>query len=1367
MPSPFESYHHHHRHPRVPPADTSLSLDDAPSVNAADGPMQSELFVTDDALPRSPSISNNNRSTTTTTTNTSSMATLSSPTGDSLNHCSRTPSQATTTSSSTSETSFTDIHSPQSLSSIPPSFTESFIGIFRVHHTKAYIELPETPFDLKQYEEAEKKPKRMNPKNYSFDGGPNRKKRGSRHWKSNHSRRNQRNKNKQNGSNAPLSSADAATGANNKKGHTRENSKPSPHTTHSAESNPLPTTAAPEASPSKESFHTSISSPVKNEANVAGSSEQHHTEQSSTSGGHNTIGAQNASGSIGNRSQLTPSKDTHSIDKLSAGEVLLRKASGESHEGTNSLENVVTDTSTPRKHSPISMSASTETKNTVRMHKKISSTLQFTHQVNEATCMLHASKQNTETEPTATHHDAQHTKTTSNPDYSKGVLSSNDDFTANIEPKKTEKDESTPTISEPDATTSQPTKTTTKRKYVSQSYRERMKQKKEVSEGNHSKNSSTSSNQHHHGKRHSSHSSSHKLNLLNLHKLAHDMNLPRGSFLQDLVVPSHKERNGAMDGDIVSFALLPKTEWRTKLCHIPQDSPEEMLIPETPREHIQLTASVVQVETEKRQKQHVGYLIPSRDSTATIDECEKSCYFVPFDSKYPKFVIPIRSVEQLLEQEGYKLRLSRECKSNPAGPHTDQDESSEQNLTIKFRENPHFFSDVMFVARLGKKGDIHHTKYPAASLKQILGKPSLPTQLEAIISQNMLNGFVNFPSKVIEEVEHKFSNWSITEKDMLKRTDYRRKVRPFSVDPAGTKDCDDAFSLQRIGTDLYEVGVHIADVSHFLHPFSCVETEARFRTCSVYMVNQTFPMLPRLLSENLCSLLPGKDRFTVSLFVQMDARGNVVGTPNFVRTVVSSSCAISYDECQLILEWTTRKKERDESLFFDVSEDLPTPSANDDFFGDYASDAAASVAHTNSLGPADAVGAAALQHQRNMHGAEYKPGHSATTTTTTNTSSSFHSPSSKFSSNSEHPFSSLTFSQLHQKMKELKKSLQLYHDYSFNDLVQDIHDLHHVTMERRQRRFESGSLSFRNRNLHFNVKSDGQTHIHSEAQMDSQHMVEEVMLITNTCAAKTLMSNLPEETILRFHRPPQEKSFIRFNKFCSKFGLVLNSTLQHDLNKLLQSVSGDLQALLFFEAKQMMRTAEYACGADIFEDLGRHYALNETHYVHFTSPIRRYTDLMAQRLLLYAIKVPKPPYKLMYSVNYIRDVVSRSNLINQRAKKAEEQSEYVYLQHTGQTFRSIVHSISRNIIFLYIPDLDIASEIKVKYLPNFASKQYFKEQQYLEVSFRRPKNDRGTMHDERVINFRPLQSHNVRIVKPPHSSIMGGHVCEFEKNFPF
>ncbi len=213
-------------------------------------------------------------------------------------------------------------------------------------------------------------------------------------------------------------------------------------------------------------------------------------------------------------------------------------------------------------------------------------------------------------------------------------------------------------------------------------------------------------------------------------------------------------------------------------------------------------------------------------------------------------------------------------------------------------------SDKLNGAHIGQKIFVVITdwkdskKAPIGEVAKILGMPmEHNAEMEAIALEKGFDAL--FPPTVVAEAE-KISKAGITEKDLAGRRDMRG-ISTMTIDPEDAKDFDDALSFQDLGNGKYEIGIHIADVSHYVVPSTALDDEARRRGTSVYLVDRTIPMLPEELSNDLCSLNPNVDRLTFSAIFEMDANG-IISKEWFGRTVIHSDKRFSYEGAQKVLD---------------------------------------------------------------------------------------------------------------------------------------------------------------------------------------------------------------------------------------------------------------------------------------------------------------------------------------------------------------------------------------------------------------------------------------------------------------------------------
>jgi len=209
---------------------------------------------------------------------------------------------------------------------------------------------------------------------------------------------------------------------------------------------------------------------------------------------------------------------------------------------------------------------------------------------------------------------------------------------------------------------------------------------------------------------------------------------------------------------------------------------------------------------------------------------------------------------------------------------------------------------------------------PIGEIIRIIGrKGEHNTEMQAIVYEK---GFqIEFPTGVDEEAEH-IKKEEAKPEVIAEQVKVRRDMRDtltFTIDPADAKDFDDALSIKTIGPDLYEIGVHIADVSHFVRPGTLLDAEARRRALSVYLVDRTIPMLPEILSNDLCSLNPHEDKYTFSAVFQITRKGEVKDKW-FGKTIIHSDHRFAYEEAQEVLDKGTGPHHDELSIMREIAQ---------------------------------------------------------------------------------------------------------------------------------------------------------------------------------------------------------------------------------------------------------------------------------------------------------------------------------------------------------------------------------------------------------------------------------------------------------------
>lgn len=412
---------------------------------------------------------------------------------------------------------------------------------------------------------------------------------------------------------------------------------------------------------------------------------------------------------------------------------------------------------------------------------------------------------------------------------------------------------------------------------------------------------------------------------------------------------------------------------------------------------------------------------------------------------------------------------------------------------------------------------------PVGKVLRSLGRPGdNDTEMHSILEEYSLPYM--FTKEVIDASEN--ISEIITQKDISSRRDFRDTLT-VTIDPFDAKDFDDAISFKKTEENRYEIGVHIADVSHYIKEHSILDTEALDRATSVYLVDRVVPMLPEKLSNGLCSLRPNEDKLCFSVVFIMDEQANILDKW-YGRTVINSNRRFTYEEVQDIIET---------------------------------------------------------------------------------------------------------------KEGDFKEEVLI-----LNDLAQKM----------RATRYKQGSIAFDREEPKFKLDENGKPlGVYFKRQKESNQLVEEFMLSANRAVAEFVaLSNKPDRTfVYRIHSEPDPEKYNNFCRFAGKFGYNVkmtsnNKEISQELNKLLSSIKGKKVENLFSSlALRSMAKAVYST-----TNVG-HYGLSFDNYTHFTSPIRRYPDVMVHRLLQrYLDNEPSA------SKEYYEDMCDHSSKRELRATEAERAS---------------------------------------------------------------------------------------------------------------
>ena len=471
-------------------------------------------------------------------------------------------------------------------------------------------------------------------------------------------------------------------------------------------------------------------------------------------------------------------------------------------------------------------------------------------------------------------------------------------------------------------------------------------------------------------------------------------------------------------------------------------------------------------------------------------------------------------------------------------------------------------------------------KNPIGRVVEVLGHAGdNDTEMHAILAEFGLP--YTYP-KAVDDAASRISG-TITAADLESREDFR-PVLTFTIDPRDAKDFDDALSFRVVGAVepggnalagfvgnapgtvglgrrrnsagrsgggvLYEVGVHIADVSHYVEEGGVIDREAVRRATSVYLVDRTIPMLPERLCNDICSLRPGEDKLTYSVVFTLDERAEVKAW-RLAHTVIRSDRRFAYEEVQALFE------ARGEAS----AEDMLTP---EDLGGKAAAGPGGEAAAGSGGKAAVGLGGEAAEG----------PGGEAAGTAAAVT-------------------------------PEIETAL-----LTLNRLAKQL----------RRRRLAAGAVAFERSEVRFDIDATGHpVGTYVKVAKDANKLIEEFMLLANRTVAESV-GRVPKgkkAKVLpyRVHEQPDPDKLLNLSQFVARFGHKMrtsgsNKEVSQSINRLLHDVHGSReQNLVEMVALKAMMKARYSC-----HNIG-HYGLAFDYYTHFTSPIRRYPDLMVHRLL--------------------------------------------------------------------------------------------------------------------------------------------------------
>ncbi|EXB95112.1 Exosome complex exonuclease [Morus notabilis] len=586
----------------------------------------------------------------------------------------------------------------------------------------------------------------------------------------------------------------------------------------------------------------------------------------------------------------------------------------------------------------------------------------------------------------------------------------------------------------------------------------------------------------------------------------------------EIIIYGRSNMNRAFDGDIVAVELLPMDQWHEeKALSIADEEDEEEedvhLVPgsadDAPRTTSQVQGS--SGETTPASSRPSGRVVGiiKRNWHSYCGSLEPMpmpagsggvahALFVSKDRRIPKIRIQTRQLENLLDKRIIVAVDSWDCLSRYPSGH--------------------------YVRTIGEIGD-------------------RDTETEVVLIENDINSRP-FSSQTLACLPP--LPWSVSSEDLLNpiRQDLRH-LRAFSVDPPGCKDIDDALHCMPLPNGNFEVGVHIADVTNFVHPGTPLDDEAAQRGTSVYLVERRIDMLPKPLTEDICSLRADVERLAFSVLWEMTPEAEIIST-KYTKSVIKSCAALSYIEAQARMD--------DSRLMDPLTTDL-----------------------------------------RNMN--------------------------------------------------SLAKIMRL-------------------------RRIERGALTLASAEVKFQI--DTETHDPLDIGMyqirEANQMVEEFMLAANVSVAEKILNHFPVCSLLRRHPTPTREMLEPLLRTAAAVGLNLDVSSSKALADSLDRAVGDdpyFNKLIRILATRCMTQAVYFCSGDLSPPEYLHYGLASPLYTHFTSPIRRYADVIVHRLLAASLGI----YKLPTIFQDRPQLTSIADNLNYRHRNAQMASRASVELHTVIYFR--------------------------------------------------------------------------------------------------
>uniref|UniRef100_A0A8C9VND5 DIS3-like exonuclease 1 n=1 Tax=Scleropages formosus TaxID=113540 RepID=A0A8C9VND5_SCLFO len=628
----------------------------------------------------------------------------------------------------------------------------------------------------------------------------------------------------------------------------------------------------------------------------------------------------------------------------------------------------------------------------------------------------------------------------------------------------------------------------------------------------------------------------------------------------DVLVWGMKQRNRAVHGDLVVVELLPRGEWKGRTIALTEA--ETGVEERTGEEQSQPMPTGRVVGILQRNWRDYVVTFPPWEEVQSQSRNSQRILVIPWDRRIPKIRISTQQAEALQEHR--------------------------------------------VIVRLDSWDST--SLYPNGHCVKVLGKSGeLETEIQTILMENSIHVLPFSEAQLREMLLNSKENlWTVEAGEVAERRDLRTTHLVFSIDPQGCEDVDDALSVRILPEGVrLELGVHIADVTHFVRAGSLTDLEARSRATTYYLADRRYDMLPAVLSADLCSLLGNVDRYAMSVLWELDAKSLAVCKVWFGRTLIRSSYQLCYELAQSLLN----------------NESVEVPELA-------------------QLGEVDKK----------------------------------------------------------KRLKELKTALE---------------QLTKVARYLRTQRDRGGALELEGVEVRAQLDAEKNiTALVPKQPLEIHETVAECMIYANHWVARKIQETFPQQALLRHHPPPCQEHFSQLMDSAKARGFDIdscsNKALADSLDRAVDPHDPLVNRLLRMMATQAMSNAQYFSTGSCPLEQYYHYGLALKHYTHFTSPIRRYADIIVHRLLTAAIKLDKgmEPNETLASNKELEEIAQHINNKNRAAQQAQKQSielfQCLYFKDkdplTDQrcVAEAIIYAMRANGILVFIPRYGMKGPVYLK-----------------------------------------------------------------------